>query len=85
MQWILDMPTRLRCNHPIRQFRQKRNLTLRELADMIGINTSTLHNLEYNRGQYTVRVVLDWCNREGVDPTIFFPAEPEINAFPRAC
>lgn len=79
------MPIPVKRIHPIRKFRQQHSLTLQQLADMIGIHTSTLHNLEYNRGQYTARVVLDWCRREGVDPAIFFPAEPEISAFQRAC
>ena len=64
--------------HPIRDYRQQRNLTINELADDIGISSATLHNLEYNRGQYAVRMVIAYCVKKGIDVTIFFPPDARI-------
>lgn len=64
-------------DHPIREYRHLNQLSLKELSDQIGITSATLHHLEHNRGQTTIRKVIAFCEKNDLSPSIFFPCSPE--------
>ena len=57
----------------IAEYRKQHKLTMRQMAEEIGINAATLHRIEHNSGNETVRKVISWCNRTGINPCEVFP------------
>lgn len=56
-------------------YRQTHQLTQKELAAEIGVNPATLLRIEKNVGSYTIRKILLWCQRRGINPSEVFPPE----------
>ncbi len=56
-------------------YRKQQHMTLRQLADEMDINSSTLHRIEHNIGNQTTRKVLDWCRQHNINPDVIFPPE----------
>ena len=59
---------------PLLKYRKKHGLTLKGLASEMDVSTGTAHRLEKNFGNLTIRKVLSWCERSGVNPSDIFPA-----------
>ena len=57
------------------EYRHQHGLTQKELAAEIGIAPATLLRFEKNFGNLTIRKLLSWCQRSGVDPLVIFPLE----------
>lgn len=62
-------------SHTLVQYRQVHNLTQKELAEEMGVNPATLLRIEKNVGSYTIRKIMLWCQRSGVNPFEIFPPD----------
>ena len=60
---------------PLKNYRKRKGQTMQELASEMQINSSTLHRIEHNVGNQTVRRVLDWCRTNNFDPYDIFPPD----------
>ncbi len=59
--------------HPLRDYRQEKNLSMQELASELKISAPVLHRLEYNHGSRTVRHILKYCRDNNLKPELFYP------------
>lgn len=57
----------------IAEYRKQHNLTMRQMAQEIGINAATVHRIEHNSGNETIRKVMSWCKKTGISPYDVFP------------
>ena len=59
----------------ITEYRKQHKLTMLQMANEIGINAATLHRIEHNSGNETIRKVILWCKKKGVNPCDVFPPQ----------
>jgi DNA-binding XRE family transcriptional regulator len=52
----------------LRQMREKASLTQRELAKLLGMNPSTVHNCETAERRVDVAEFADWAKACGIEP-----------------